>query len=171
MDSRETVSDLIAKRVRALREGRGMSVKALAARCAEEGMPRLTEQALYKLEGQRTSADRRPRPVSVDELLVLAFVLDVAPVHLIAGFDDTRLPVSPQWSISAEGARDWIRGLAPLSGTDRARYEANVPASERDTQWFTVRDVTSYEQLEMALEGIKAHISLLRWREENKGGS
>jgi transcriptional regulator with XRE-family HTH domain len=165
-----TPSDLIAQRVRKLREGRGWKVADLAARCKEAGMPRLTVQALYKLETQRDRSDRAPRSVTVDELLVLAYVLDVAPVHLIAGLDDdTPLPVSPDWTVNAPGARKWVRGLVPLSGGDKKRYEANVPASEENTRWFIVNDVTSYEQLTQALEAIKAMVSLRRWQEQNEG--
>src|SRR5579875_1366589 len=106
MDSEQTPSDLVALRVRVLREGRGMTVRELAARCAELGMARLTAQALYKLEGQRSAQDRRPRPVTVDELLVLACALDIAPVHLIAGLDDDGdVPVTPGRSVSAREAR------------------------------------------------------------------
>jgi hypothetical protein len=148
-----------------------MTVAQLAARCEEAGMPRLTAQALYKLESQRDRTDRPPRPVTVDELLILAYALDVAPVHLIVGLnDDTPLPVSTEWSVSAEGARLWIRGLAPLSGTDRKRYEANVPPSEENTHWFIVRDVTSFEAVTQALEGLKAFVSLQQWQVENEGG-
>ncbi len=169
MTDSPTPSDLIAERIRKLREDRGMTVAELAARCKAAGMPRLTAQVLYKLEGQR--ANRNPRPVAVDELLVLAFALDIAPVHLIAGLDDDEpLPVSPDWTVDAPGARKWIRGLVPLSGGDKKRFEANVPASEQDTIWFTVADATNYEQVSLALEAFKAHVSLARWREENEGG-
>jgi hypothetical protein len=160
-----TPSDLIAQRVRELRRARGgMTVAELAERCKDAGMPGLTAQALYKLEGQRDK--RAPRPVSVDEMLVLAYVLDVAPVHLIAGLDDDApLPVSPDWTVSAQGGRAWIRGLAPLEGGDRRLYEATVPASEEHTMWFPVNDVTSYEQVVEALEGLKAYVRLLQQHE------
>lgn len=149
-----------------------MTVAQLAARCAEAGMPRLTAQALYKLESQRDRTDRPPRPVSVDELLILAYVLDIAPVHLIAGLDDDApLPVSPDWTVSASGARLWIRGLAPMADGDRKRYEANVPASEQDTVWFPVRDKTSFEAVTQALEGLQRFVSFQQWQQENEGGA
>lgn len=168
MDNAPTPSDLIAQRIRELRKARGMTVTELAERCQAAGASRLTAQALYKLEGQRDK--RSPRPVSVDELLTLAYVLDIAPVHLIAGLDDDAvLPVSPDWAVSAPGAREWIRGLAPLADSDRQRYEANVPPSEQHARWFTIRDATSYEAVMHALEGLKAYVSLAQWREENEG--
>jgi hypothetical protein len=156
-----TPSDLIAQRIRHLMEDRGLSVAGLAKRCADAGLPRLTAQALYKLLSQRGTPGRTPRPISVDELLILAFVLDIAPVHLIAGLDDdAAVPVSPDWTVSARGARQWIRGLAPIAGGDKKRYLANVPPSEENTQWFVLDDVTSYEQVLRALEVMQAHVSL-----------
>jgi 8-oxo-dGTP diphosphatase len=150
----ETPSDVIAQRIRQLREARGWTVAELAARCKDAGLPRLTATVLYKMESQRQN--RAPRPVTVDELLILAFVLDIAPVHLIAGLDeDARLPVSPDWSVWASSARQWIRGFAPMAGGDKRRYEANVPPSEADAQWFMIQDATSYEQVVQALEGLK----------------
>jgi transcriptional regulator with XRE-family HTH domain len=85
MDNASTPSDQVARRVRELRTDRNMTVKDLAARCAEEGMPGLTAQTLYKLEAQRDPAKRKPRPVSVDELLVLARALDVPVSELLIG--------------------------------------------------------------------------------------
>jgi transcriptional regulator with XRE-family HTH domain len=81
-DDGATASDLIAQRIRELRNARGMTVADLAARCEAAGMPKLTAQALYKLEGQRNALDRPPRPVTVDELLVLARALGVTPAEL-----------------------------------------------------------------------------------------
>jgi transcriptional regulator with XRE-family HTH domain len=170
MDNNPTPSDLIAERVRKLREDRGMNVRELAARCKAAGMPGLTAQVLYKLEAQRTNPNRPPRPVTVDELLVLAFALDIAPVHLIAGLDDgTPLPVSPEWTVNPAGARNWIRGFVPLSGGDRKRYEANIPASERDTVWFAVP--SDYEGAARALEAAQALVSLMKFRAENESGA
>jgi len=133
MDNAPTPSDLIAARIRELREGRegrAMTVAELAARCKAAGMPRLTAQVLYKMEGQR--ANRTPRPVTVDELLVLAYALDVAPAVLITGTDDDAMvPVTPGLSVSAREARGWMAGFQALPGTDEERYGASLPASLR----------------------------------------
>lgn len=168
MDNAPTPSDLIAQRVREIRKLRGMTVAQLAERCQSAGMTRLTTQALYKLEGQREK--RSTRQVTVDELLVLAYCLDIAPVHLIAGLDDdVPLPVSPDWTVSATGARMWIRGMSPVAGGDKQLYATTVPPSEANTRWFKVNDVTSYEQVSQALEGLKQYVSFQQWREEHEG--
>jgi transcriptional regulator with XRE-family HTH domain len=79
MDNEPTLSDLVADRIRKLLKQRGMTVRQLAARCRETGSPKLTDQALYKLLGQR---ERQPRPVSVDELAELAVALQVTAASL-----------------------------------------------------------------------------------------
>ena len=160
MDNAPTPSDLIAARIRKLRNDRGMTVAELAARCRDAGMPHLTAQVIYKLESQRTN--RAPRPVTVDELLVLAYALDIAPVHLIVGLDDdAALPGILQRSTGPYGARQWVRGLAPITGSDRKRYEANVPDDERKAQWFMIRDVTNAETLRRTLEQLQGFVGLL----------
>jgi transcriptional regulator with XRE-family HTH domain len=170
-EAASTPSDRIAETIRGLMEDRGWSVAELARRCGEAGLHRFTAQVLYKLLSQRTAPGRVPRPITVDELLILAYVLDIAPVHLIAGLDDdTPLPVSPGWTVSAAGARQWIRGLAAVAGGDKKRYLANVPSSEENARWFVVRDVTSYEQVLSALEGLKQYVSLQKQLSE-EGGS
>jgi transcriptional regulator with XRE-family HTH domain len=72
-----SLSDDVAREVRAARQRRGLTVAQLAARCAYLGAPKLTTQALYKLEGQRDNPGRRPRSVTVDELFILADALQV----------------------------------------------------------------------------------------------
>lgn len=86
MANSQTPSERVAKRIRALRHAQDpvLPVAELAARCAELGMPELTAQALYRLE-QGATANRKARPVTVDELFVLARALDVTVGHLLLG--------------------------------------------------------------------------------------
>ncbi len=143
MASERTVSDVVAARVREVRGKRGkrgkrgMTVAALAARCAELGAPGLTAQALYKLEGRRNDpAERPPRPVTVDELLILARALNTPPLHLLVppDDDDAPTPVTPGTEVPAVAARRWIRGfglLANLPNVGELReYMTEVPDSE-----------------------------------------
>lgn len=137
-------SDVVAARVRVVREKRRMSTPGLAARCAELGAPKLTAQALYKLEGQRGREDRRPRPVTVDELLALALALDVAPVHLLVPVDDGDEPYQVTATAAAERfrVRAWIRGHAllerfPRAGASRAFFSEQP---EEDVEWGRLTD-------------------------------
>jgi transcriptional regulator with XRE-family HTH domain len=132
MASNQTPSDVVAARVRQVRKRRDLTTDQLAARCAELGAPDLTAQALYKLEGQRNVASRRPRAVTVDELLTLAIALNVAPVHLLVPPDDYLKPyrLTSGTSESAVYVRHWIRGVIPLSDADPREYFSEVPRTE-----------------------------------------
>jgi transcriptional regulator with XRE-family HTH domain len=133
MANESTPSDVVAARVREVRTRHGLTTAQLAARCAALGAPGLTAQALYKLEGQRDPAKRRPRPVTVDELLVLALALDVAPVHLLVptGYDED-YRITGAVSTRAASARAWIRGVLQLQlpGQDARVYYSEVPEGE-----------------------------------------
>lgn len=133
MANEQTASDVVAGRVREVREKRRMTVAQLAARCAALGAPKLTAQALYKLEGQRESATRRPRPVTVDELLALSLALNVAPVHLLVPIDspDEPYPVTAAAAAPRASVRAWVRGVLSVDpGADPREYYTEVPRGE-----------------------------------------
>jgi len=116
MDRHTAVSDAVAARVRQVRIRRQMNVPELAARCAEFGAPQLTAQAIYKLEGQRDSAARRPRQVTVDELLALGLALNCPPLYLIVPPDDPDepYPVTATVTESRANVADWFVGTCPI---------------------------------------------------------
>jgi hypothetical protein len=75
----------------------------------------------------------RRATVSVEELFALAYVLSVAPVHLVVppvdGDDeDPKIRVVPTLSVPPGLARDWLRGEMPLG--DPRIYFAEVPPEE-----------------------------------------
>lgn len=108
----------------------------LAARCAERDHPEFTENVLENIEsGRRDSKGKRRRTITIDELIALAYCLDIAPVHLIAGLDDDALfPITPDLAVPAIEVRNWIRGWPHsrdgLPGTDGKRYRDYVPDRE-----------------------------------------
>lgn len=120
---------VIAERVKSLRKGRGWSAEKLAEEMSAVGVP-WTRVVVTKLE-----TGRRPG-VSVEELLALAYILSVAPIHLMvqpSGADD----VDTQYQVTPSGprtvpsmARAWIRGQSPIGEVDAKRYFAEVPDSE-----------------------------------------
>jgi transcriptional regulator with XRE-family HTH domain len=136
MANEQTVSDVVAARVRQVRKRRDLTTDQLAARCAELGEPELTTQALYKLEARRPGK-LRPRPVTVDELLTLAAALNVAPVHLLVPIDDfgESYRVTGEVSERAGYIREWIRGKLPLPGADPREFFSQVPRTEYDWQF------------------------------------
>jgi hypothetical protein len=100
--------------------------------CGPLGAADLTENVIENIESRSARASKRPRPVSVDELLTLALALNVAPVHLLVPPDDSEMPYQITQTVTATNrfvARGWIRGIAPISG-DRREFDTEVPQDE-----------------------------------------
>ena len=143
-----SVSDAVARRIKEARARRGWTAKQLAEQCAARGLTRLTHSVLNNIEsGRHNNAGERKRDVSVDELLGLALVLDVAPLHLLA------LPESAGGEIAVRllpgvAVSDnpdlllWMRGEKALPENDARLYYASamerLPAtdSQRTTAEF-----------------------------------
>lgn len=116
----------IAARVKALRRGR-FTAAELAERMNAAGFPwdRFTVQNLEN--GRRAT-------LTVEEFLALAYVLDVAPVHLLVPID---VSAKAPYQVTPEGdptwawyVRRWIRGEHPITGVDKRRYFAEIPEDE-----------------------------------------
>lgn len=123
---------VIAQRVRELRTGRGWSAQRLADELTKRGVS-WDRSIVANLETGRRQT------VTVEEWLALAYVLDVAPVHLLVPPTDADRPqtggfvnVAPVHSVVTTPGwyRAWVRGQAPLVGVDPRRYFSEVPDSE-----------------------------------------
>jgi transcriptional regulator with XRE-family HTH domain len=148
-----------------MRELRGhMPAEELARRMQAAGIP-WTRLVVTKLEkGYRQS-------ISVEELLALSHVLDVAPVNLLIPWDDD----APCWvaagmpAYPAKQVRRWVRGWphsAGLPGGDPKRYVANTPPSE-DNVVFVPE-----EEFKALMEGHptqQAAVTYEEIREQEKG--
>jgi transcriptional regulator with XRE-family HTH domain len=114
----------IAARIKELRRSRGWSAAHLAKEMAAVGVP-WDRSIVANLElGRRAS-------VSVQELFALAYVLGVAPVHLVVppADDEQEYRIVPnELPVSVVDTRAWIRGQRPLG--DRRTYFSEMPASE-----------------------------------------
>lgn len=85
---------------------------------------KLDRAAISKIEN-------RSRGVSLDEAVLLAIALDVAPVHLIIPReDDQKVTLAPNVTVTAAQAREWLRGQRALPGGDDQTYRTEVPKSE-----------------------------------------
>ena len=138
------VSDVVGGRVREVRKRCDWTTAELAEQCASKGMPQLTASVLNDIEtGRRAVNGSRRRTVSVDELLALALVLDVAPVHLLVPIEgDGQEPyqITPEVQASRANVRAWIRGLRlprglPLVG-DQRRFRSEMPEEEFVAAWL-----------------------------------
>lgn len=143
-------SELIGERIRELRAmNGGWSQRDLADRLLESGFTsgrgRLHHSAIAKIEAGT-------RRVDLDELLALAYVLNVAPVHLfvppLTEEQDVRIEIVPGQDASPSLLRRWIRGLFPL-GQDARRFYSNVPWGEweRATSSVGLELRNAFEQL------------------------
>ncbi|PSL02867.1 helix-turn-helix protein [Haloactinopolyspora alba] len=106
-----------------IRARRELSAEGLAQRIAELG-GKLDRAAISKIEN-------RSRGVSLDEALILAVALDVAPVHLFTPhIDEDRVWVAPTLRVPPYRMRQWVRGGNPLPGRPDREFRTEVPDSE-----------------------------------------
>jgi transcriptional regulator with XRE-family HTH domain len=117
-------SDNVARRIRELRTRRGWSAERLAKACADVGRPELNRSVIANIES------RRRREVTLEEAVTLAYVLDVAPVHLMVPVDDAELYLGTPDPLPNPAARAWIRGEWCPPGCDPRVYFSEVPAEE-----------------------------------------
>jgi transcriptional regulator with XRE-family HTH domain len=106
-------SDVVGTRVREIRNRQGLTVEALAQRCTSSGLPHLTPNALYLIEGggRGKSGTRSRRRVTVEELLGLSVALGVPPLALLLPEDAAdEFAVTPEVAASAEDAFQWAIG-------------------------------------------------------------
>lgn len=123
VNSAEAAAQVVARRVREIRDKRGWSAQKLAEKCAEAGAEHLDRDVLANLETGRR------RNVSIDEVLVLALVLDVAPIHLFIDPASAFMHVG-RWTVAAPVVREWVRGNFPLPSQDKRVYRTEVPEYE-----------------------------------------
>jgi transcriptional regulator with XRE-family HTH domain len=168
-----TPSDVIGERLRQRRRQEGLSVEAVAALCKNAGAPELTANAIYLIEGgrrKRGDGSRRTRKIIVDELLILARVLEVSPLALLFPADSDEYPLTPGLSANVFRVYDWMIGRAdsPVGEQDPdAPTWFPIPAGlpkylvkrERRTTHHTTYEITR-EEYERGME-LKAMLDIM----------
>ncbi|MET9128613.1 helix-turn-helix domain-containing protein [Streptomyces antibioticus] len=137
MNAREGVADptsVVRGKVKELRRRKGLTAAELGERLAELGVP--------WNRGIVTNFELGRRPaVSVQELLALAHVFDVAPASLLVPLDSEPYRITPEGTdpVNSADAWLWITGHRPLPGALKSAerlYFAEVPTEagrgERD---------------------------------------
>ncbi|MGW6879271.1 helix-turn-helix domain-containing protein [Streptomyces goshikiensis] len=143
METYESPSDAVAQRAQELRKRQGLTAKDLAERCRLIGAPGLTASVIANIEsGRRDLNGRRRRQVTLEEWLILAQALNVAPIHLLVpiGGDKDDYKIVPKGP-TPHGThraplgeiRAWVRGETTLHGTDERLYYSEVPQGEWET--------------------------------------
>lgn len=121
-----TPGQAVARRLREVRRVRGWSAQDLADRCEALGVPSLDRSTVANIEN-----GRRQR-VGVDELLVLALALGVAPVHLLVPLEEEWYAVAPEHVTGTSRVRQWVRGAYPMTGVPLTRDPVSRQA-DRET--------------------------------------
>jgi transcriptional regulator with XRE-family HTH domain len=162
-------SGTVAERIKRLRKARGWSAEQLAEACADAGMPELNRSVIANIES------RRRKHVTVEEALALAYVLDVAPVHLFVPIDtfdgDDWYMAAPDRFLPVSYARVWVRGEWCPPGCDPRTYFSEVPAEEFRPERPSEEKIAErgqrlqeYRELEEQVKEAQA-----RWREQQRG--
>jgi transcriptional regulator with XRE-family HTH domain len=118
---------VVAQRVKELRRRKGWTAAQLGEALTKEGV-QWDRFAVASLEsGKRQN-------VSLVEMLALALVLDVAPVHLIVPLDEVPYQITQRRTEPAIEVRAWVRGQLPLPGTDARIYLSEVAMADLTRQ-------------------------------------
>lgn len=118
---------VFARRVREARKGRGWTQAELAERVRERTGYPISRVTITKIERGEGRAENTP----LQEILVLAAALDVAPVHLLAPLEnEAAVKLGDKLTVPATYARAWVRGLIPLPGGDLRWFMLQMPDAE-----------------------------------------
>jgi transcriptional regulator with XRE-family HTH domain len=138
-----SASDIAARRIREARQGHGWTVKDLAERCMDAGAEKITAPVITNLETRR----RPGREITAEELIALAWVLGVPPVHLLSPLDGTeRLRVVPGEEKDAIEAPAWLAdddavlGAVQMASRSQPEYTERALRS-RDDPLTVIRQV------------------------------
>jgi transcriptional regulator with XRE-family HTH domain len=121
-EARNSVTTLTA-RVKELRRARGWTGAELGERMTKLGV-RWDRSIVANVEAGRRKA------FTVDELMALAIVFDVAPVHLMVPLDEGPYQVTPEMEQPTARVRAWIRGEEPLPGGRKRSWFTERPLGE-----------------------------------------
>lgn len=147
-----SATDLAGQRIRQFRQRRGWTARELAGRCAGVGAPHITATVITNLETRR----RPSRQITLDELLVLAYVLDVPPIRLFLPLSDgERLEITPAVTKEAVPSVLWLSGL--LGSPDWP----DTADAERHRRWQDL-NLQAVLPIEALLE-VWAWVTMYRW--------
>lgn len=123
------LSQTVAARIRVFRKRQNLTLNQLADTCAGLGAPQLSFSALANIErGATAESKRKPRDVSLEELLIIARALGIAPALLMfpVGEQD-EIQVLPGVAASPWDALQWFAGYNVASGQPEFAETWRVP--------------------------------------------
>jgi transcriptional regulator with XRE-family HTH domain len=146
----KAVSELVGKRVKAIRTGHGWSVRRFVEECQSAGW-QVTASQIENIEGVKREGRGPRRDVSVDELLALAWVLDVNPLVLLLPAERAEYAVTPSVEADALDVYRWLIAQAgrPSGQTEsfevaRSKLSSGLPCVP-DTELPRAGDLTVAE--------------------------
>jgi transcriptional regulator with XRE-family HTH domain len=128
------VSDLAGRRIREARKRRKWTVRDLADHCAKAGAGHITATVITNLETRR----RATREITVDELLAIAYVLEVPPVLLMSPVSQgEELEIVPGVVKGPLEGAAWIADEAAFLEPVPAAWDRRPERTERALRWRT----------------------------------
>lgn len=104
------MGDVTAERIRRFRKAKEMTIVQLAEECAALGATGLTAASLTNLE-RPAGGVRGRRQMTIDELLTLAYVLQVPPLSIVLPIgEDVDVEVVPGVIVNVADALTWLTG-------------------------------------------------------------
>jgi transcriptional regulator with XRE-family HTH domain len=128
--------ELVRRSLKSARSQQGLTQEQLAERASEAGYP-LTKDRLSELETGRSK-----RGPTVDELVALAYALNLSPNRLLQGaFLPDRVDVAVTATVTTTlwGYHAWLQGMAPLQNDRRSYMHAISDRDHLDRQQLTVQ--------------------------------
>lgn len=126
----------VRQRVKELRGRRGWTAAELGSRLSKLGVP-WDRSIVANFENGRR------RAVSVQELIGLALVFDVAPVNLLVPLNDGPVQLTPTRAEPAIDVREWFRGSVPLPGIDARTFLTEVSMADLEGRRPELADLRS----------------------------
>lgn len=152
-----SASDIAALRIREARTKRGWRVKDLAERCKKAGAPAITAAVITNLETRR----RPGREITAEELVALAWVLDVPPVQLLCPLNrDEALQVVPGEDKGPLEAVAWMADEDAVIEAVRPAGSGRAEDTERALR-FRGDALTVIRQIRVAVRSLKYHDRML----------
>jgi transcriptional regulator with XRE-family HTH domain len=122
-----TSGQAFSERLKQVRDRRGLTQAQLSERLSHLGYP-IDRVTLSKIE----KGGARAQNVKLEEVLAIAYALDVSPKHLIVPYSqESRLSVVPRKRPLIPGdAREWVAGKWPITDQDAWFFYTELPPEE-----------------------------------------